>query len=270
MHYLDSDEFKLLFAHVRDLLDRPAAEALSTAFLNPKEQYFLSQELRRLGAFHRTLFSGGAPGAARQKLFVLPLYVCDLCEDGGLFDAAKLYLGDEAFSSIVPLCITGGGFRTFTHRDYLGSLLSLGISRASLGDIVPTRECAAVVFADAAVADFLCGENVRIASDKVRITRATLPQSFCIVQRFSPVSDTVASPRLDAVAAALGNLSRERAKEEILRGAVELNYEAQSAPDAPVAAGDILTLHGVGKFEIAELSDKTKKGRLRLLAKRYE
>lgn len=270
MTYRESDEFKLLLAHTADLLDRAAADVQSTAFLNPKERFFLCAELARRGEDRRTLCFGGAPGAARQKLFVLPPYISDLCAGAPTPEDARLYLGEDAFASVVPLEIAGGGFRAFSHRDYLGSLLSLGLARSALGDILPQGDSSAVVFADRAAADFLCESEVRVASDRVRVRRVRLPADFCIEQKFSPVCDTVASPRLDAVAAALGNFSRERAKAEITGGAVELNYETRFAPDAPVGAGDILTLHGVGKFEITDLSEQTRKGRLRLLAKRYE
>ena len=270
MTYRESDEFKLLLAHTEDLLARQSGVLQSTAFLNPKEQYFLRDALARRGADDRTLFFGGAPGALRQKLFVLPRYIADLGAGEPLFETAVTYLGADAFDEICPLRLTGGGFRAFSHRDYLGSLLSLGIERATLGDIVLQCDCSAIVFASAAAADLLCTLEVRIASDKVKVEKTVIPPSFCIEQRFSAVSDTVASPRLDAVTAALGRLSRERAKEEIVRGAVERNYETEFSPDETVEAGDILTLHGVGKFEITDLSAQTKKGRIRLCAKRYE
>lgn len=270
MTYRESDEFRRLLAHTEDLLARQSGALQSTAFLNPKEQYFLRDALARRGEDGRTLFFGGAPGAQRQKLFVLPQYIADLCAGEPLFETATTCLGGDAFGAICPLLITGGGFRAFSHRDYLGSLLALGIERSTLGDIVLQSDCSAIVFAARAAADLLCTLDARIASDRVRIEKTVLPPSFRIEQRFSAVSDTVASPRLDAVTAALGRLSRERAKDEIVRGAVECNYETEFSPDATVEAGDILTLHGVGKFEITDLSARTQKGRIRLCAKRYE
>ena len=62
---------------------------------------------------------------------------------------------------------------------------------------------------------------------------------------------------------------REAAKEKIVAGEVEHNYETAVRPDAAVAAGDALSVRGVGKFEVESVSDPTRKGRFRLIARKY-
>ena len=84
-----------------------------------------------------------------------------------------------------------------------------------------------------------------------------------------PLSDTVASPRADAVVAALCNLSRERAQALFRAGLVEIDYEPLEKYDKDVDAGAVIAVRGHGKFIVRSLSDKTKKGRFRLLADRY-
>ena len=138
-----------------------------------------------------------------------------------------------------------------------------------IGDIAPIDEYSAYVFVDCRVAGFLLDTELRVASDRVKVTRAALPAGYRIERKFKPIADTVASPRLDGVVAALCNLSRETAKEKIAAGEVEHNYETAARPDAAVAAGDVLSVRGVGKFEVESVSDPTKKGRFRLIAKKY-
>ena len=115
----------------------------------------------------------------------------------------------------------------------------------------------------------LLDAELRVASDRVKVTRAVLPDGYRVERKYKPIADTVASPRLDGVVAALCNLSREAAKEKITAGDVEQNYEAVERPDAAVNAGDAVSVRGVGKFCIDSVSDPTKKGRYRLLAKKY-
>lgn len=275
MHYRESEEFKLLCAKAEDAFARAKGDLVSTAFLNPAEQFFLAQFLRERGLMGRAVFFGGAPGAQRKKLFACPEYIADIAFDGDLYTAAMSFLGEDAFGDICPLKISGGGFRDFSHRDYLGGILALGLDRSAVGDIAPIDEYSAYIFVSRKVAGFLTEGDfaetggIRIAKDRVKIARAALPDGYMIEQKYRPVTDTVASERLDCIVAALCNLSRESAKEKILAGEVEHNYDTAAEISVSVAAGDHISVRGVGKFLIESVADPTKKGRLRLIAKRF-
>ncbi|MBR5539213.1 MAG: hypothetical protein IKU61_04870 [Clostridia bacterium] len=275
MNYKDSEEFRILCKRADELFGRAVGDITSGTFLNPAEQFFLEKYLREKGLMHRALFFGGAKGAIRKKLFALPEYITMLCEDDDLYGAAVSFLGEDAFGDISVLKISGGGFRDFTHRDYLGGILSLGLDRANIGDIVPIDDYSAYIFVSRKVAafltdgDFSSDGGIRIAKDKVKITRTKLPPDFVIEQKFKAISDTVASERLDCIVAALCNLSREHAKEKILIGDVDRNYETATEISTSVEAGDHISIRGVGKFLIESVKDPTKKGRIRLLAKKF-
>ena len=275
MQYRESEEFKLLCAKAEDAFARAKGDLVSTAFLNPAEQYFLSRFLRERGLSSRAVFFGGAPGAQRKKLFACPEYLADIAFDGDLYTAATSFLGEDAFGDVCPLKISGGGFRDFSHRDYLGGILALGLDRSAIGDIAPIDDFSAYIFVSRKVANFLVegdfreSGGIRIAKDRVKITRTTLPEGYRIEQKYLPVTDTVASERLDCIVAALCNLSRESAKEKILCGEVEHNYDTATEISVSVNASDHISVRGVGKFLIESVADPTKKGRLRLVAKRF-
>lgn len=275
MRYRESDGFKLLCSKAEDVFARAAGDLVSTVFLNPAEQYFLSQYLKERGYTDRSVFFGGAPGAQRKKLFALPEYIAALAEDGDLYGAAVSFLGEDAFGDVCALKISGGGFRDFTHRDYLGGILALGLDRSAVGDIAPIDEYSAYIFVSRKVAGFLMAGDfsdtggIRIAKDRVKIERAVLPEGYVIEQKYKAVTDTVASERLDCVVAALCNFSREVSKEKILQKEVEKNYEVVEDVSAAVRASDHISVRGVGKFWIESVADPTKKGRLRLVAKKF-
>ena len=77
-----------------------------------------------------------------------------------------------------------------------------------------------------------------------------------------PLSFTVKSLRLDAVTGAMFGLSRTAAAEEIRMGLVSLNYAVCDKTDAPVAAGDVISLRGHGKGRLTALGGRSKKDRL--------
>lgn len=275
MRYKDTEEFKLLCSKAEDAFARAKGDIVSTVFLNPAEQFFLNEFIKSRGLSHRAVFFGGAEGAQRRKLFALPEYISELCYDGDLIGAARSFLGDDAFGDICTLKISGGGFRDFTHRDYLGGILSLGLDRSAVGDIAPIDEFSAYIFVSRSVARFLTEGDfsetggIRIAKDRVKITRADLPVEYRIEQKYKTVTDTVASERLDCVIAALCNLSREGAKEKILAGEVEHNYDTAVEISAAVGASDHISVRGIGKFMVDSIADPTKKGRIRLVAKKF-
>lgn len=202
-------------------------------------------------------YTGFAGGDARD-VFIDPMYA-----------AAR----EEICACVAALEITtaGRGFgRPLAHRDVLGSVLALGIKREAVGDIaVEDGGERAILFAQPKLAPFLISELDRVGGEKVAVREAAVPPAFDGWRRFTPISDTVASDRLDAVVAALTNLSRDRAAELIERGMVELRYAEVLKSDARVADGDVISVRGCGKYVVDSVGGATKKGRMRLSARKY-
>lgn len=256
------DEARLL-ARGDDLLARArSGEITFTPYLTPREQaVFAAHFASAPGEWEA---DGGYPGAERARIFFLPDYVREA--EGAL--RAEL-LAPTKEEQLTPLRITGSGYRELAHRDYLGAVLNLGIRRDALGDLCIASPHGALLFADSVLAGFLCENLTRVANDAVRVQRVTLPPDFDGGRRFLSQSDTVPSPRADAVVAAMCNLSREKAQALFREGRVEISYEPAEKPDRQVQAGETLVIRGYGKFVVRSLSEQTKKGRFRLFFDRY-
>ena len=231
-----------------------------SAFFSPREIFTATEYLKRSGV--QFAFFGGYGDAERAKCYFLPEFM------EGIDDIAKI--SDFGYSSeIVALQIKGSGFEGLSHRAIMGSILGLGVQRDSIGDIVLLSESRAVFFCDERLYEFFLSDLKKIGRDTVKIERIELESVSIPERRFLRISDTVASARLDCIVAALCALSRERAKDRIEQSTVELNYELEERPDREVIAPAILSVRGVGKFRVLSVSDKTKKGRYRLLAEKY-
>lgn len=258
----DKSEAQLL-ARAGDLLRRAErGEVAYTPFLTPREQRVLREGVpHEKGAI---LFAGGYEGAERARMYALPDYIREQEE------SLRGELLEEFFAtSLVALSVKGSGYRELCHRDYLGAILNLGIERDAIGDVCVLSKNEAVLFCDRTMADFLNTALSRVANDVVSVKEITLPADFDGGKEFVPVTDTVASPRADAVVAALCNLSRERAQALFRAGLVDIDYEPIQKYDKDLGAGTVVSVRGHGKFIVRSLSDKTKKGRFRLLADRY-
>ncbi|MBR7184986.1 MAG: hypothetical protein IKD37_05185 [Clostridia bacterium] len=264
---MDSRDEALLCARLTELDGRAEKGTFCyTRYLTPHE---LAVAFRQPA--HSARFAwGGWAEAERKRIFFVPDYAGEPEENTaeGWLDLLAPLFGEELDEATVRVQIQGSGFRTLAHRDYLGAILGLGLERAALGDVVVCGDNAAAVFCDEKIAQFLETALERIGADRVRVSRAAkdapLPP-----RATRPIHDTVASPRLDCVVAALLNLSREKAQTMIRSGEVEVNFLSECRTDVEICAGDMLSLRGYGRFRIRDFDGTTKRGRLRLSAEQF-
>ncbi|MBE6661673.1 MAG: hypothetical protein E7606_00165 [Ruminococcaceae bacterium] len=263
-------ERALLEARVEDMLRRVERyEVAIGPFLSPREQHYAAQKLKGAVSDACGVFYGGYDGSERNRLFVLPAY---LQTEDGVYTAAVLreMLPEHTADAVRVLSVAGSGYRKLSHRDYLGSLLGLGIKRDTLGDIVVRDDCHALVFCDGAMADYILSELRLVGSDTVKVTAVTLDADFRVERRMRPISDTVASPRLDAIVSSLISTSREKAQALIKAGLVEVDYEPCERNDKMLEENAVISVRGHGKYVIGSVSEQTKKGRYRLIAAQYD
>lgn len=273
-----SEDIRLLIARLDDLCRRSErGETAVSAFLTPREAKYAAVHLSARIRGGTALLWGGYPGAERVRAILLPDYTEGMISPDSLESnpaAALTEAGLEDLSvavseAVCTVCIRGSGFRELGHRDYLGSVLGLGLERDAVGDILVPDTHTAYLVTSARTADYLRTGLEKVATDTVRITDlpATVPLGDC--RRLTPITDTVASQRLDCVVAALCNLSREKAQMTVKTGLVELDYEPCEGCDTTVEAPAVITVRGYGKFAVREFDGVTRKGRIRLVAGKY-
>lgn len=263
-----NEAYGLLAARIDDLVDTADRGILAfSSFLTPGEAAYCKSTAvaRRLG--DRVFLFGGYDGAERCRLYIIPDYLSDV--DGSAEERARLYLADALESSVKAVHISGSGYRALTHRDYLGSLMSLGIERHSIGDIVTTGEYVAVVFGSEVICNFIVESLERVASDKVSAKHFDVPSGFEAQRKRIPISDTVASDRLDCVVGALAGISREKAQLAVRSGACEVDHIPEERCDRRIEPPCVISIRGFGKFDVSSFDGTTKKGRLRLTAEKY-
>ena len=88
-------------------------------------------------------------------------------------------------------------------------------------------------------------------------------------QKVKAIRDTVATLRLDAVAASGFSTSRAKMADLIAAGKVSLNGRECLKPDRAVEAGDVLSCRGLGKCVLREVLGASKKGRTMILIERF-
>lgn len=258
-------------------------EMAVTAFLSPREVLYAASYCDARLREGTACFVGGFALSdngllpERRRLVFLPDYTAGMVtaealthDPAGALEAAGLDdLAAQISEAVCLLLVKGSGFRNLNHRDYLGSVLGLGLERDVLGDIFVPDEHHAYLACKGEIADFLVTDLIHVSGDTVRTAKLPAGSAPEIQRKSSPIRDTVASARLDCVVAALTNFSREKAQTAVRSGLVDLNYETVEACDATVEPPCVLSVRGVGKFSVLSFDGETKKGRMRLSAEKY-
>ncbi len=252
----DADQ-RVLLARVLDKLELAQNRSVPThtSFLSPAEQACIADLLNCAG-HPRHFFFGGFEGAERQLCVFLP----DWQEQEDWLAAPEDTL--SALRAIFPKDADP------SHRDVLGSLMGLGITREKLGDILFSEDgCDVLCLADAA--PILLSQWESVGRWKIKLQQVSLSQLQVRPPEVRTIRDTVATLRLDAVLASGFSTSRGKAADLINAGRVMVNHRECLKGDKAVSEGDVLTCRGLGKCVVKEVLGQSRKGRIMLVLERY-
>nr|WP_092068093.1 YlmH/Sll1252 family protein [Dendrosporobacter quercicolus]NSL46938.1 RNA-binding protein [Dendrosporobacter quercicolus DSM 1736]SDL69879.1 RNA-binding protein YlmH, contains S4-like domain [Dendrosporobacter quercicolus] len=155
-----------------------------------------------------------------------------------------------------------------SHRDVLGAALGLGLKRELLGDIIMLGDRAQLV-ADAAIVEYMAKNMTQIGAAAVTAVPIPLTEIAPREEKLKELKTTVASLRLDVIAAAGFGVSRSRMADEIAAEKVKVNWQQARSSSQAVKQGDVISMRGRGRVELCEIFGQTKKGRTSILLKRF-
>ena len=178
-------------------------------------------------------------------------------------------LASDTDGAVVFLDVRGNFvFDAADHRDFLGAVLGTGIERDRIGDIYVNGERGAAVLCAPEMASFLQSSLDSVRSVPVTCVVEPLSSLRLPPARRDAFSSIEASMRLDAVASAGFRMSRSKMSALVAAGAVRVNWREGCKPKTVVAAGDVISLRGKGRVEVANVSE-TKKGKFQVELVRY-
>lgn len=246
-------EDKLLLARTEDLfrLCGKYSSARFSGFLDGGEQAVLCDSFLVPYGYNMKLF-GGREGSERKILGAFPEW-----EEPS----------EESFP-IRVLKIESGIGRELTHRDYLGTLMSLGIERSKTGDIIVDGKTAYVYVCED-IEEYIRTNINKIGNQGVKITSAD-PKEIAVPEpKMQRISAVCASMRLDAVTGAAAKLSRSAAAALIRASKVSINHRICEDVSAAVKEGDLLSVRGSGRFIVSAVEGETRSGRIHITLLKY-
>ncbi|MGN0107051.1 MAG: RNA-binding protein [Hominilimicola sp.] len=244
---------KLIKAKIGDLFDLCGkhCEAKFSSFLDGGEIALIEDEFHIPYGYNTMLF-GGYDMAERKIFGVFPEW-------------------QEAQKEDFPLSVIrfeAPNFRSLTHRDYLGTLMSLGIDRSKTGDIL-TDEDGAYVFVESDIAEYVQRNVNKIANIGVKGHIVAMEDFNAPKPKTAEKMCVCASLRLDAVIAAALNISRSNAEHLVREGYVKINHREVSDRSKQIETGDLLSIRNYGRFILKDTGNNTRKGRLHITVEKF-
>ena len=249
-------ETRLLLARVLDKLETAERRGIPahTPFLSPAQRAAAEGLIRAAGQ-PRHLFAGGYEGAERTVCVFLPDWL----------EQEDWPAGEHPLAAVRLTAPAGAGL---SHRDWLGSILGLGLTREKVGDLlVLENQCQAVVLSE--TADILRSQLDKVGRYPVKAAPMALEELTAPERTVKRIRDTFATLRLDAVTASAFSIPRTKAASLIASGKVSLNHRECTKPDRLVEQGDIVTCRGLGRCVVAQIGGQSKKGRIMAELERY-
>ena len=249
-----NDEEKLLIRRSYDKLELCEKRYMqtSTGFLNERQQDILLTEFKNTDRA-QVFFCGGYQNAERRMLVFVPEY--SELEENELIGAIRCsYYKDYEL----------------IHRDFLGALMGLGIERETVGDIiVDKKNCFADIVVKKDILPFLLSDFVSAGRAKLKVAELPLERLSEREIETVTITDTVHSPRIDAIVACGFGLSRENATNLVKSGSVYLNRSLVTEPDKNVEDDSLINAIGYGKFKVFVTGNTSKKGRTFIKIEKY-
>ncbi|MCL2153475.1 MAG: YlmH/Sll1252 family protein [Oscillospiraceae bacterium] len=237
------EQRNILLAHIDDLAVKAVKTGCAASrFLSPAEAKSTATYLSKRRDVSIAL-DGGFEGAERVRVVLMN-------PDWGEYERTALFR---------VLKIDLPPQENIGHRDVLGAVMALGIERTTIGDII---ESPLALICVPEMSAYITDNLTKIGRAHVKLSEMDLCELIGKTEDLLIKTDTVASPRLDAVLGSAFGLSRGKANELVAAGSVSLNHEVCQQPSKEVSEGAILSVRGLGRTKLLEIGGISKKGRL--------
>lgn len=220
-------------------------------FLSPAQQ----SELLCMRLPSPILLEGGYSGAERRMACFGSEEICG-CEAFPPFVCIKIQPTSQKFADAL------------THRDFLGSVMALGVKREMLGDIIVHGNCG-YLFCCESVSGYITDSLEQVRHTTVKCTQVEAPPVDS-VELPECEEIVISSERSDAVTAEVYSLSRSESKLLAEQGRISINSVVTENPSRILKEHDTVSVRGMGRFIYEGIIRQTKKGKYRANVRIYK
>lgn len=257
--YRDKDD-KLLLAQILDKIElcENKNKIEHTDFLDMAQSELVQKFINKI-KIENYIFYGGFEDAERKMFVIYPeKFNSDVVTQNlsNIIQIIRIQLPDDLRGK-------------YSHRDYLGAVIKLGVKREKVGDIIVDNDGADIII-NKDISKFLeqnLGELTRFS--KSTITVENIEKLRPVHIKKEELEIIVSSLRLDNIISELARCSRNKALDIINMERVFINFQNETKKTKQIKAGDMVTIRGKGRFYIKEIIGQTKSGRTILKVEKF-
>ncbi len=153
------------------------------------------------------------------------------------------------------------------HRDFLGSILGLGLERAKIGDIL-VRDNEAYCFCFTNISKFIIDNLNKVKHTPVSCSIVDNKTNY-FTPNFIEIRGTISSNRLDSIISVALKTSRNKVLNLISSGKIFINGKEVLSNSYTLKEEDVFSIRGYGKFIYKGEKGQSRKGRLHILLLKY-
>ena len=153
-------------------------------------------------------------------------------------------------------------FVSIQHQHVLGTLMSLGIEREQVGDILVGDTIQFVLTKQ--LESYIMMELTKIKGATVKLDSIPFKDMIQSKENWNIHHSTVSALRLDVVIKEMIRKSRSIAKQLIEKKRVKVNHTLIDSPDFQLQNNDLLSIQGFGRARIVDIGGKTKKEKVHI------
>ena len=202
---------------------------------------------------------GGYEEAERKVLFVYP----------EKYDDKMLEKNYDKILKIVRVTLPEEEKGQYSHRNYLGGIVKLGLKREKVGDIIVQEQGADIITLEefSGILKQELPSLTRFENSKINVEEIQNLQKREV--KVEQVKIIVPSLRLDNFVSDLARTSRSKAVQIMEQERVFVNGQNEKKASKQVKLGDIITIRGKGRFVIKEFDGTTRSGRTVVVVQKY-
>ena len=216
-----------------------------TSFLDPRGQYILEVIVGSFEDMKVSYFGGQS--AERKRAIIAPSY----------FEPTE---GD--FEEVLIQINYPEKFVSIQHQHVLGTLMSLGIEREQVGDILVGDTIQFVLTKQ--LESYIMMELTKIKGATVKLDSIPFKDMIQSKENWNIHHSTVSALRLDVVLKEMIRKSRSIAKQLIEKKRVKVNHTLIDSPDFQLQNNDLISIQGFGRARIIDIGGKTKKEKVHI------
>lgn len=252
---ITNDEDRFLVAKLLDKIEFVAKRnsVEYTDFLDIRQSKMLEKVMKELKLNNYFLY-GGYLEAERNVLVIFPNKLEDVFKQGQ-FDYNSIV---EVIRIKLPNELKG----MYSHRDYLGAVIKIGMKREKVGDIITNNNGADLIVLKESAKYILEGLKGLTRFSKSDFEEVKIEELNIAEPKIQRLEIIIPSMRIDSIVSEAIRISRSKASDMIKEERVFINNELITKGAKEAKEGDKVTVRGKGRFKVGNVINTTKKGNL--------